>query len=71
MREKVPEEYSSKALKAVGLYLLVLVFLQVLVIFFVFFHEPSLHKGIPLMIFLGTVLPALLAFIFTRFVKVS
>lgn len=65
------ENRRRKIVKIIGLYFAVLVALQIVAIIFVFFHEPSFHKGVPVMIFIGTVLPALLALLFARFVKIS
>ena len=48
-----------------------LIALQLIATVFLFFHEPSFHKGVPLMVFLGTVLPVILALIFTKFMKVT
>ena len=65
------EDRKSKVLKIVGLYLVILITLQLIATVFLFFHEPSFHKGVPLIVFLGTVLPVILALIFTKFMKVT
>ena len=64
------EEIKSRFLKVLAIYLAILIVLQLIGIAYIL-HEPSLHRGIPLAIFLGTILPILLALIFMRFVKIA
>ena len=63
------DERRAKTIKMIILYLITLISIQLAGILY-FLQEPSLHKGIFLMIFLGTVLPVFLALIFARFVKI-
>lgn len=65
----VGREVRAKFLKILFIYLAVLIVLQLVGIAYIL-HEPSLHRGIPLAIFLGTILPVVLALIFIKFVKV-
>jgi len=58
----------KRYLKTLFLYLIVLISLQALGILY-FLHEPSIYKGIPLAIFLGTILPVVLALIFVKFME--
>jgi len=64
------EKIKSRFLKVLAIYLAILIVLQLIGIAYTL-HEPSLHRGIPLAIFLGTILPILLALIFMRFVKIA
>ena len=64
------EKIKSKLLKVLAIYLAILIILQLIGIAYIL-HEPSLHRGIPLAIFLGTILPILLALIFMRFVRIA
>ena len=64
------EKIKSRFLKVLAIYLAILIVLQLIGIAYIL-HEPSLHRGIPLAIFLGTILPILLALIFMRFVKIA
>ena len=64
------EKIKSRFLKVLAIYLAILIILQLIGIAYIL-HEPSLHRGIPLAIFLGTILPILLALIFMRFVKIA
>ncbi len=65
----VGREVRAKFLKILFLYLVVLIGLQLIGIAYIL-HEPSLHRGVPLVIFLGTILPVILALIFIKFVKI-
>lgn len=58
----------KRYLKTLFLYLVVLVGLQIIGILY-FLQEPSIHKGIPLAIFLGTILPVILALFFMKFME--
>lgn len=62
-------EVRAKFLKTLLLYLVALIVLQLIGIAYIL-HEPSLHRGIPLAIFLGTILPVILALIFIKFIKI-
>ncbi|RLG05935.1 MAG: hypothetical protein DRN59_03815 [Thaumarchaeota archaeon] len=64
------EKIKSRFLTVLAIYLAILIILQLIGIAYIL-HEPSLHRGIPLAIFLGTILPILLALIFMRFVKIA
>ena len=64
------EKIKSRFLKVLAIYLAILIVLQLIGIAYIL-HEPSLHRGIPLAIFLGTILPILLALIFMRFVRIA
>ena len=64
------ENVKSRFLKVLVMYLVILIILQLIGITYIL-HEPSLHRGVPLAIFLGTILPILLALIFMRFVKIA
>ena len=60
----------ARFLKILLIYLVILIVLQLIGIAYIV-QEPSLHKGIPLAIFLGTILPIILALIITRLVRIS
>ena len=57
-------------LKVLLIYLVILIALQLIGIAYIL-QEPSLHKGIPLAVFLGTILPIILALIITRLVRIA
>lgn len=63
-------EVRARFLKILLVYLAVLIALQLIGVAYIL-HEPSLHRGIPLAIFLGTILPVILALIFMKFVRIS
>ena len=58
------------ARKALGLYFLILICIQVIGLLH-FLKKPEFHKGIILAIFLGTILPIILGLAFMRFVQVA
>jgi len=57
-------------LKILLIYLAILIALQLIGIAYIL-QEPSLHRGIPLAIFLGTILPIILALIITKLVRIA
>ena len=57
-------------LKILLIYLAILIALQLIGIAYIL-QEPSLHRGIPLAVFLGTILPIILALIITRLVRIA
>ncbi len=63
-------EVKARFLKVLLLYLATLIIFQLIGIVYIL-QEPSLHRGVPLAIFLGTVLPVVLALIFIKFVRVA
>ena len=67
--EAAGREVRVRFLKILLAYLAILIVLQLIGIAYIL-HEPSLHRGIPLAIFLGTILPVVLALIFIKFVKI-
>ena len=67
---KQAQDIRMRFLKILLVYLAILIALQMIGIVYIF-QEPSLHKGIPLAIFLGTILPIILALIITRFIKIA
>jgi len=67
---KQARDIKMRFLKILLIYLAILIALQMIGIVYIF-QEPSLHKGIPLAVFLGTILPIILALIITRFVKLA
>ncbi|MCD6125465.1 MAG: hypothetical protein J7J19_00450 [Thaumarchaeota archaeon] len=58
------------ARKAIGLYFLILICIQVIGLLH-FLNEPGFHKGIILAIFLGTILPVILGLAFIKFVQIT
>jgi len=68
--EAAGREVRARFLKILLVYLAVLIALQLIGVAYIL-HEPSLHRGIPLAIFLGTILPVILALIFMKFVRIS
>jgi len=58
------------ARKALGLYFLILICIQVIGLLY-FLNEPRFHKGIILAIFLGAILPIILGLAFMRFVQIA
>ncbi|MEM4891214.1 MAG: hypothetical protein QW325_06570 [Nitrososphaerota archaeon] len=62
------EGVKARFLKILAIYLGILIILQLIGIGYII-REPSLHRAIPLAIFLGTILPILLGLLFMRFVK--
>lgn len=64
------KEVKARFLKILLLYLVVLIGLQLIGVAYIL-HDPSLHRGIPITIFLGTILPVILALIFIKFVRIS
>jgi len=59
-----------EARKALGLYFLILICIQVIGLLH-FLNEPEFHKGIILAIFLGTILPIVLGIVFIKFVQIT
>ncbi len=68
--KKLSNEIKTKFVKILLLYFAVLIVIQLVGIAYIL-HEPSLHRGVPLAIFLGTILPIILGLIFMKFVKAS
>lgn len=65
----VGREVRARFLKVLLLYFAVLIALQLIGIAYIL-HEPSLHRGIPLAMFLGTILPVILALVFIKFIRI-
>jgi len=63
-------DLKARFLKVLLIYLAILIALQLIGIAYIL-QEPSLHKGIPLAVFLGTILPIILALIITRLVRIA
>ena len=68
--KKLDEKTKARFIKILLFYFIVLIIIQLVGIAYIL-HEPSLHRSIPLAIFLGTILPIILGLIFMKFVKVS
>ncbi len=68
--EAAGREVRARFLKILLVYLAILIALQLIGVAYIL-HEPSLHRGIPLAIFLGTIFPVILALIFMKFVRIS
>ena len=64
------QDIRMRFLKILLIYLAILIALQLIGVAYIL-QEPSLHRGIPLAVFLGTILPIILALIITRFVKIA
>ena len=70
LAKKLSDEVKTRFIKILLLYFTVLIVIQLIGIAYIL-QEPSLHKGVLLAIFLGTILPIILGLTFMKFVKVS
>lgn len=64
------EKAKERFLKILFIYLAVLIGLQLIGIAYIV-EEPSLHRAIPVAIFLGTILPILLGLLFMRIFRLG
>jgi len=70
LAKKLSDEVKAKFVKILLFYFAVLIVIQLIGIAYIL-REPSLHRGVPLAIFLGTILPIILGLIFMKFIKAS
>lgn len=64
------EDIKARFIKILIAYLGILIALQLIGIKYII-EEPSFHRVIPLVIFLGTILPILLGLLFMKFIKLG